>query len=350
MRTYSYDAAGNTSGFTGDTFTYNQRGRLATATVSGGSTTYLYNALGQLIEKTGNGGTTLLVYDEAGHLLGEYTSSGALVQETIWLDDLPVATLRPNGSTVSIYYVQSDHLGTPRKIINPADNSVVWRWDPDTFGGSAPSIATISYNLRFPGQYYLSETGLYYNYYRDYDPATGRYVESDPLGIKAGVNTYAYVKGDPVTSSDPLGLLIRGPGWDGKEGDKEWHDIQNAEARIRAELKKGCSCTRNGGMGSCVPCNLIPILLNQLDTMVIGYAPLAGDCAWTPPSKTPHGVWVSEASWGKVPGKTCEPGCLTSMLYHELLHTTNLIFDDSDPPAAVYEENCIGDLCKKGSP
>lgn len=211
VRTYSYDAVGNTSGFTGDTFTYNQRGRLATATVASGSTTYLYNALGQLIEKSGNGGTTLLVYDEAGRLLGEYTSSGALVQETIWLDNLPVATLRPNGSTVSIYYVQADHLGTPRKITNPADNSVVWRWDPDTFGSAAPSIATISYTLRFPGQYYLPETGLYYNYYRDYDPATGRYVESDPIGLAGGsYSTYTYVGDNPLSSVDPGGLARPG--------------------------------------------------------------------------------------------------------------------------------------------
>ena len=56
------------------------------------------------------------VYDEAGHLLGEYSSTGALIQETIWLGDLPVATLRPSGSTVAIYYVHTDHLGSVRKV------------------------------------------------------------------------------------------------------------------------------------------------------------------------------------------------------------------------------------------
>jgi YD repeat-containing protein len=77
VRTYGYDAAGNTTSFTGETFTFNDRGRMATATSSAGETNYVYNALGQLIEKSGNGGTTLLVYDEAGHLLGEYSSTGA---------------------------------------------------------------------------------------------------------------------------------------------------------------------------------------------------------------------------------------------------------------------------------
>lgn len=58
----------------------------------------------------------------------------------------------------------------------------------------------------FPGQIAMSEAGLYYNYFRDYDPATGRYVESDPIGLKGGINTYAYVKNRPVLSIDPLGL------------------------------------------------------------------------------------------------------------------------------------------------
>lgn len=202
-RTYSYDAAGNITGDGTNSFAFNQRGRM----VSANSTNYVYNALGQLIEKSGGGGTTLLMYDEAGHVLGEYTSTGALIEETIWMDNLPVATLQPNGSGISIYYIHSDHLGTPRKITNPSGNTVVWRWDPDTFGSVAPSVATITYNLRFPGQYYLPETGLFYNYFRDYDPQTGRYVESDPIGLRGGsYSTYAYAAGNPISNFDPSGL------------------------------------------------------------------------------------------------------------------------------------------------
>ncbi|MDZ4099922.1 MAG: RHS repeat-associated core domain-containing protein [Methylophilaceae bacterium] len=68
------------------------------------------------------------------------------------------------------------------------------------------------YNLRFPGQYYDKETGLHYNTHRDYDPSTGRYIESDPIGLLGGVNTYAYVGSDPLRYIDPRGLnplLIR---------------------------------------------------------------------------------------------------------------------------------------------
>jgi RHS repeat-associated protein len=216
VRTYSYDATGNTLGYASNSYTFNQRGRMNQATVSGAATNYLYNAIGQLIQKSGNGGTTILMYDEAGNILGEYTGTGALVQETVWMGDIPVATLRPNGSTgctstVCIFYVHSDHLGTPRKVTRPSDSALMWRWDPDTFGSVAPNqnpggVGTYAYNLRFAGQYSLNESGLYYNYFRTYDPQTGRYVESDPLGLGGGVNTYAYVEGNPVANTDPFGL------------------------------------------------------------------------------------------------------------------------------------------------
>lgn len=212
VRTYSYDAAGNTTGYTGATFTYYDNGRMATAAVSGGTTTYVYNALKQLIKKSGNGGTTLLMYDEAGHLLGEYTSAGVLIQETVWMGDIPVATLRPSGSTIAIYYVHTDHLGTPRKITSSANNTVVWSWNPDTYGSMAPT-GTLTYNLRFPGQYYMAETGLFYNYFRTYDPQTGRYLESDPIGLYGGsFSTYAYVGGNPISVIDPKGTDFLGAG------------------------------------------------------------------------------------------------------------------------------------------
>jgi uncharacterized protein RhaS with RHS repeats len=99
------------------------------------------------------------MYDEAGHILGEYTASGALIQETIWMGDTPIATLQPDPvSGVDIYYVHTDHLGTPRKGTRPSDNGLMWRWDPDTFGSVVPNtnpagLGAFSYNMRFPGQY-----------------------------------------------------------------------------------------------------------------------------------------------------------------------------------------------------
>jgi hypothetical protein len=76
-------------------------------------------------------------YDEAGHLLGEYSSTGALVEETVWLGDIPVATLRPSGSTVAVYYIEADHLNTPRQVTRPSDNKQMWTWFSDPFGTTA---------------------------------------------------------------------------------------------------------------------------------------------------------------------------------------------------------------------
>jgi RHS repeat-associated protein len=191
------------------TLAYNNRGRMSGATATG-TTSYIYNALGQRVSKSGLGATLLFAYDEAGHLIGEYSNTGALIQETVYLGDTPVATIRP-GSPVGIYYVHADHLNTPKLVSRPNDNAVMWRWDQEPFGVALPNQnpsaqGTFSYNLRFPGQYYDSETGLSQNYFRDYDSQVGRYVESDPVGLKGGINTYAYTGNDPIDANDPLGL------------------------------------------------------------------------------------------------------------------------------------------------
>jgi RHS repeat-associated protein len=212
-RSYSYDAAGHTTGYSGMTFGYSDSGRLKTVSGSA-SATYQYNALGERVKKVANGTTTYFVYDEAGHLIGEYDGSGNLVQETVWMNDIPVATLRPNGSAIDVYYVHTDHLNTPRRITRPSDNVIIWRWDSDPFGTTAANEDPdgdqndFVYHLRFPGQYLDEETGLHYNYFRDYDPVIGRYVESDPIGLAGGLNTYAYVAANPLSFVDPLGLQI----------------------------------------------------------------------------------------------------------------------------------------------
>ena len=232
-RTYAYDAAGNTTGYSTVTASYNNAGRLQTLTNGGSTETAFYNALGQRIRISGGAsGTVLYAYDETGHLLGEYDGTGTLIEETVWLGDIPVATLRPNGSTVAIYYVHSDQLNTPRQVTRASDNTVMWTWTSDPFGTDAanpnPSGAgTFAYNLRFAGQVFDGQAGLHDNYFRDYDPAIGRYIESDPIlrpsrdvidgewvfAVPLAIRKirlllpYAYVADQPIVGSDPRGLF-----------------------------------------------------------------------------------------------------------------------------------------------
>jgi RHS repeat-associated protein len=220
-RTYQYDAVGNTLSTGADQFTYNDRGRMASSTAASVTTDYLYNVLGQRIEKSNSNGTTMFAYDEAGHLLGEYTAAGALIEETVWLGDIPVATIQPGASGgVSIYYIHSDYLNTPRIITQATGGAVVWRWDTDPFGAASANtnpggLGVFGYNLRLPGQYADAETGLNYNYFRDYDPQTGRYAKPDPIGLRGGINTFAYTADDPIGGSDPYGLWVYAVGFGG---------------------------------------------------------------------------------------------------------------------------------------
>ncbi len=212
-RSYSYDATGNTLDDGSRSFTYNDSGRMATATSGGLTTSYVYSGLGERVKKSNAGMTRYFAYDESGQLIGEYDDTGNLIQETVWFGDIPVATLRPDGAGgIDIYYVHADHLNTPRRVTRPVDDTIVWRWDSVPFGATVAdedpdgNLTAFTYNLRFPGQYYDLETGLHYNYFRTYDPGTGRYLESDPIGLKGGLNTYAYVNSNPLSLIDPYGL------------------------------------------------------------------------------------------------------------------------------------------------
>jgi RHS repeat-associated protein len=106
----------------------------------------------------------------------------------------------------NIYYYHNDHLGTPIAMTDGSALSV-WEGEYLLFGEEISITGSITNNLRFPGQYFDSETNLHYNYYRDYNPVVGRYVESDPVGIEQGENhLFVYVGNNPVNFVDPMGL------------------------------------------------------------------------------------------------------------------------------------------------
>jgi RHS repeat-associated protein len=111
----------------------------------------------------------------------------------------------------ALYFIHPDHLNTPRLVVD-ATGTTVWRWDQaEPFGVNVPDenpsgLGSFDLPLRLPGQYFDKETNQAQNWVRDYDSATGRYIQSDPLGLQAGLNTYAYVGSSPPRYTDPTGL------------------------------------------------------------------------------------------------------------------------------------------------
>jgi len=92
------------------------------------------------------------------------------------------------------------------QAVTDSNQQVVWQAEYHPFGEVTETVSLIEQNLRFPGQYFDAETGLHYNYFRDYDPSLGRYVESDPIGLSGGIATYGYAYVNPNRFTDPDGL------------------------------------------------------------------------------------------------------------------------------------------------
>lgn len=167
--------------------------------------------------------------------LGNYTParSGFIAEGTEYIY-LPTAS-GPMPIAVQIgealYAIDSDHLNTPRRLTD-INGKPVWQWVTTAFGELEPTTAetgftrsrlntgtppiggtqAVEFNLRYPGQQYDKETGLYYNHHRTYDPyLTVGYTQADPLGLHAGWNRFGYADGNPILNTDPEGLQIAIP-------------------------------------------------------------------------------------------------------------------------------------------
>jgi RHS repeat-associated protein len=217
---FTYDNNGNSlSGPPSRQYIYNQNQRLIQ--VDDGSTLvdYVYNGNGQRVKKTIGSDTTIFHYNTAGQIIAESNSNGTITIEYVYLNGQPLAKIE-GGNT---YYYHNDHLGTPQKMTD-STGAVVWAADYKPFGEVNITTNTVTNNLRFPGQYYDAETGLYQNWHRDYNPVSGTYIEVDPLmfpflyyGRRYFVQPYftrdpgkllpyVYVGNNPVNSVDPNGL------------------------------------------------------------------------------------------------------------------------------------------------
>jgi RHS repeat-associated protein len=211
--TYTYDLNGNITAENNRVYTYDLSNQIVTVTDNNTQiAAYIYNGLRQRTKKIAGSDTTFYHYDTSGHLIAETNASGTTLVEYIYLGDRPLAMIRP---TEQVYYYHTDHLGTPQ-VMTSSTGTVAWKAAYNAFGNaSIDTSSTVTSNLRFPGQYYDAETGLHYNWNRYYDPNTGRYITTDPIGLAGGINLFGYVGGNPVNKIDPWGLVSpnKVPNW-----------------------------------------------------------------------------------------------------------------------------------------
>ncbi|WP_250633504.1 RHS repeat-associated core domain-containing protein [Pinirhizobacter soli] len=199
-QTYGFDELGNITTLGGSViYGYNPFNRLVTA----GSTAAYVSPEGQRLRKTSPLGSTYFAPDTGGTLLAE-ADNGVWV-DYIWLGGRIIA----RATDGQLEAVHGDELGRPQVVTNAA-GAAVWSAQNTPFSRTVVLSNTSPLNIGLPGQYFDQETGLWNNGARDYDPNVGRYIQSDPIGLAGGINTYAYAGGDPLSNSDPLGLDFYG--------------------------------------------------------------------------------------------------------------------------------------------
>lgn len=171
---------------------------------------YLYDPFGRRVMKEVNGTETWFVYSDMG-LIGEYQSNGQLLRSYGWnptgLWGTSPLWLYEDGK---YHYYVHDHLGTPQQLTDDT-GTVVWAASYSALGEVTETVTTVPNPLRMGGQYFDAESGLHYNWQRYYDPAEGRYLSEDPIGLNGNdYDLHRYAGGDPLNGFDPLGLWCVG--------------------------------------------------------------------------------------------------------------------------------------------
>jgi RHS repeat-associated protein len=214
VRSFTHDAAGNIThddrAGTVYRYIYNDRGRLQQLRIDSEiRANYRYDFFERLNwRQTQNmtpSGATHYIQDLQGQLIVEASDTGTPLREYIWIDDIPLAVFADlETASPQLYFVHPDHLNRPLRMTD-GTQALVWDAVYRPFGEVHSITGSATLNLRFPGQYFLIESGLAYNWHRHYDATLGRYTQPDPLGLVDGPSLYTYAKSAPTQNIDPGG-------------------------------------------------------------------------------------------------------------------------------------------------
>jgi RHS repeat-associated protein len=194
-------------------YAYNARKRLVAIKKNGTDAAwYGYDYAGRRVWRSVFATTTAqshYVFDTDGRLLAEHDgSTGALLREYVWLDDMLLASVDATAPTPQIYYVHTGQIDEPL-VVTDASMAKVWDAFVEPYGKAQVfGTPTAGLDLRLPGQWFEAEAGLHQNWHRSYDPRLGRYIQADPLGVEAGQNLYVYALGDPLRFVDRDGRFV----------------------------------------------------------------------------------------------------------------------------------------------
>ena len=174
-----------------------------------------YDPFGRRLSKTVDNVTTYYFYSDEG-LIGEYDSEGTeIVSYAYQPDSLWGTNPLYLKKDYKLYFYINNELGAPVQLMG-VNGALVWQGVYDSFGNcTIDERFEIVNNLRLPGQYFDSETSLYYNWNRYYDPIISRYITKDPIGLNGGLNMYVYVESNPINYIDMFGLFHWHENWGG---------------------------------------------------------------------------------------------------------------------------------------